>query len=297
MGDKVPNAAEDPKSRPARDCLLVVGPGRSGSTFLYRLVNQHPAFCAPQIKEGRYYRSPWRFERARRKVFRKKASILLDVANLAWRDPALPGGVKALAKRGHRVLLVVLLRDHRGRAASVMAFRRSRGLPSALLGRRALEHAAVRDSLTPEHLSRIFALGADVLVIGFRALVDNTQGVLGHLARLCGTPDFAPCSIASPNPAVQARNVPLSAVGKLMATALRKAGFLRLLQRLKDNPRVMRLFFRPAGPGDRPRFSNKTENQLASLSAACRHAVEKAGERLDDDLWLVRAESGIDRDA
>lgn len=289
--------AADPSDRPSRDYLLVVGPGRSGSTFLYQLVNRHAAFSAPWIKEGRCYRSPRRFEKAIREARKDASSILLDVSNIAWRDPALPGAVKALAGRGCRMLLVVLLRDHQDCAASMMSYRRSRGVPSALFGRRLLERAVTRESLTPEDLSRIFGLGTDVLVVGFEALVGNTAEVLGHLARLCGTPGFENPDIDPASPTVQARSVPLAAAGKFAAVVLRTAGCHRLLQRLKDNPRVTRLFFRPAPDGDRPTFDPRTQDFFDDLSAACRQTVEERGERLAEGLWLVRAEADPVRDS
>ena len=125
------------------DYVLVAGPGRSGSTFLYRLLNAHPAFCAPEIKEGYYYRSARRFERARRKLGGSNA-ILLDVANTAWADPRL-AAVTALHRRGWRILVVVLLRRHRERAVSVMAYRESR---TAFASARRLERAALTSPAT-----------------------------------------------------------------------------------------------------------------------------------------------------
>ena len=285
------DATADQPSRPSCDYLLVVGPGRSGSTFLYRLVNRHAAFSAPRIKEGYYYRSPRRFEKALREAREDTASILLDVANRAWRDPALPDGVKTLVERGHRVLLVVLLRNHLDRFVSIAQYRRSRGGPLALRSQRALERDIVRKSLTPEDLSRIFGLGTDVLVVGFEAMINNTADVLGHLARLCGTADFEDSDLGPANPSVQARSMLLAAMGKFTATTLRATGCHRLLQWLKDNPYMTRLFFRPAS-GDRPAFDQGIQDLLASHSATCWRAVENRGERLAEDLWLVR--TGID---
>ena len=84
----------------ACDYLLVVGPGRSGSTFLYRLLKGR-TFESPAIKDAYYYRSQRRFERALRRIrAADAAAVLLDVANLAWRDPRLMAGVAALRRRG-----------------------------------------------------------------------------------------------------------------------------------------------------------------------------------------------------
>ena len=288
MGGK----AGETRDSPIRDYLLVVGPGRSGSTFLYRLVNRHASFCAPQIKEGHYYRSLKRFEKALRKIRGNASSILLDVANLAWKDAALARGVKALSEQDYRVLVVVLLRNHHDRAVSIARYRRSRAVPSLILGPRALERAILRNSLTPERLSGILSLGTDVLVVEFDTLVDHTAEVLRHLARLCGTADFEAAAIGPVNPTMESRSTVLSLLGRLAAKALRRIGLRRLLQRLKDSPQVMRLFFRPAAAvDDGLEFDPETEVRLADLFSTCRHTVEQAGERLAEGLWLVPAKA------
>ena len=275
------------------DYLLVVGPGRSGSTFLYQILNGHAMFVAPVIKEGYLYRSPARFERAVRRLRRaaQSSTVLLDAANLAWRDPRLAGGLEALRSRGYATLVVVLLRDHREQAVSTMTFRRSRGEWTALLGRRVLERAVVRDSLTAPDLSRLFGLGADVLTIGFSALTTDTARVLDVLADLCGVAKFENTRYRRVNESVGARNLLLSASGKLAAVALRRAGCLGLLQRLKDSTRVRRIFFRPV-VGRRTRLGAEAETVLARHFEACQRAVDEAGKRLMDGVWLRRATAG-----
>ena len=293
---EVPPPAPAPAAARARapcDYLLVVGPGRSGSTFLYRQLKGR-TFESPTIKDAYYYRSPRRFERALRRVrTADPGAVLLDVANLAWRDPWLPAGVEALRRRGRRVLLVVLLREHRARAVSVMAFRRSRGVGGSRAG---LERAAVRDSLTPDDLARLYGLGVDVVSVDFRTLVGRTGAVLDVLANRCGVPPIeaaARCGAAARGPVnatVCARNRWLSAAGKLVALALRAAGCRRWLQRLKDSPWVTGLFFRRAGaPGDRMRLGRSAADRLARRHAACRRSIEASSERLGEGIWLRRS--------
>ena len=268
------------------DYLLVAGPGRSGSTFLYRLLNGHAGFSAPAIKEGCYYRSPRRFERARRRL--GSDAVLLDVANLAWSDPGL-ANLATIAGRGRRILVVLLLRHHRDRAASVIGFRRSRVLQALFLGEGGLERAALRDSLTPAALERVYGLGVDVLTVGFETLTREPASVLDILARLCATTPFGTPCPAPVNSPVRARNAALAAAGKLAAVALRHAGAHRTLQRLKDDPRVMGLFFRPASEADRIRLEAGTEALLERQYETCLATVEAAGERLAEGIWLHRA--------
>ena len=277
---------------PGYDYVLVAGPGRSGSTFLYRLLNAHPAFAAPEIKEGYYYRSARRLERARRKLGRSNA-ILLDVANTAWADPRL-AAVTALHRRGWRVLVVILLRRHRERAVSVMAYRDSR---MAFASARRLERDALRDSLTAQALTRVHALGVDVLAVGFDTLVGDPGAVLDALARLCRTRGFAAPDPRRVNRAVRARHPALGAAARLGAAVLRGAGAWRLLQALKDEARVERLFFRPAPAAPRFSLSARTASLLDRRYNACLAALAATSTPLGDGLWFAPGRGAPDSPA
>ena len=289
---------DPPGAGPAYDYVLAVGPSRSGTTFLYRALNAHPGFCAPEIKEAYYYRSPRRLARALGGL-RGSGAMLLDVANTAWPDPRL-ANVATLAEGGVRILLVVLLRRHRDQVRSTMAYRESRVLPALpgwFSGRAGLERAAVRDSLTPEALQRIFSLGADVLTVEFEVLAERPGPVLDALARLCATRrcrtrPFGRIGEPALNAAQQARFAPLAAAAKLAAVALRAAGALRALQALKDDPRIVSLVFRPAAASERPVLSEAAGAYLDRREQACRAALEAASEPLGDGLWFARAASG-----
>ena len=278
---------------PAYDYVLAVGPSRSGTTLLYRLLNAHPGFSAPEIKEAHYYRSARRLERALGRL-RGTGAMLLDVADTAWSDRRL-ARVAALAGRGRRILVVVLLRRHRDRARSTMAYRASRVLPAFpgwLSGPGGLERAAERDSLTEAALQRIFGLGADVLTVEFETLTERPRAVLDALARLCGTEPFGPIDAAPVNRAEWARFAPLAAAAKLAAWTLRSLGARRTLQALKDDPRVAGLVFRPLDPAGLPALGAAAAARLDRREAVCRAAVEAASEPLGDGLWLARAAPG-----
>lgn len=287
MTDRAPGAAAG--AGPAYDYVLAVGPGRSGTTFLYRLLNAHPGFSAPEIKEAHYYRSARRLGRALRGL-RGTGAMLLDVADTAWSDRRL-GEVAGLAGGGRRILLVVLLRRHRDWARSAMAYRRSRVLPALpgwLAGPGGLERAVERDSLTAAALERIFSLGADVLTIEFEGFVRRPGAALDAMARLCRTGPFGAAGAEPVNPAERARFAPLGAAAKLAAWALRRLGARRLLQALKDDPRVVGLIFRTLDPAARPALSEAAAERLDRRHAACLAAVEAASERIGDGLWLAR---------
>ena len=271
------------------DYLLVVGPGRSGSDFLYRRLRGHPDLALPEIKEGYYYRNPSGQRRAQRQMRRHPGQILVDIANLAYKDPALRPGLARMQADGCRILLVVLLRDHHDRAVSMLRFRSSRGEWAALRGRRRLEQSVLQDRLTPDRLRSIYAAGADVLTIGFPALTANTDATLDALASLCGIARFGagvPQSYPF-NAAMAARAPYLSALGKLAAIALRRLGFRRTLQNLKDNPRIRRIFLTPLPPdAAAPQLTDDAIRQLETDYAACRALAKSGSQILADGVYF-----------
>ena len=260
-----PAAATAAYPAPRYDYLLVVGPGRSGSDFLYRQLQAHPQLAFPEIKEGYYYRSIRRYRKFRPPQARA-GPILADIANLAYQDPKLPGGVERMQAGGARILLVVLLRQHWDRAVSMLAFRQSRGeYPLGRGGQGRLAAAVLRDRLTPEQLSRIYQMDTDVLTIHFPALVGNPAGTLAALAAACGIAAFPPPQAGVVNPAANARNFLLARLGRFAARSMRRLGLRRVLQGVKDNPRLMNWFFRPRPPAEPP----------PELSAASRDCLEQ----------------------
>ncbi len=256
------------------DYVLVAGPGRSGSTFLYRLLNAHPAFCAPEIKEGYYYRSAQAGPIERHPARRRQHGLGRPAAGGG--DGAAPA---RLAHPGRGPA-----EGHRERAVSVMAYRRSR---SAFASARRLERDALRDSLTAQALARIHALGVDVLAVGFETLVGEPRAVLDAMARLCRTRGFARPDPRPVNRAVRARHPVLGAAAGLAAALLRAAGARRLLQALKDEAWVVRLFFRPAGAAPRFRLSAPAATLLDRRFDACLAAVAAASTPLGEGLWFA----------
>ena len=271
------------------DYLLAVGPGRSGSDFLYRALRAHPDYAFPEIKEGAYYRSRRAFERARAKV-RPAGTLLCDIANDAYHDPKLMPGVRALQQRDVSILIVILLRNHRDRALSGIRFRKSRGRPSALRGARHLEESVVQDRLTAAMLEGIFRLDVDVLTVDFSTLVKDTETFLAKLASLCGTGPFDSVATEPVNVSTRARFVWLSTLGWLSAVALRTLGLTRLLQRIKDSPAIGRVFFKPFTAGDEEiRLSDTAARTLDDAHRECWSVVKRVSSKEHDGVYLRRA--------
>ena len=256
--------------------MLVVGPGRSGTDYLFDLLRCHPQVVFPESKEGEYYRSLRRLRRAQSRV--GPGMVLADISNQAYRDNTLSRRIRALSEAGINTLVVVIIRDPVERAESMMLFRASRGEPSAWLGRRVLERCVVRDRLKAEHISSIYETGADVMAIDFKLLVRQTDAVLELLADRCGIAPFpATAGHVRTNSSVSARWMPLSALGKLAAVTLRRVGARRRLQSLKESPEIQRLFFKDTSVRPtRPKVSSAHARLLRAENAECWKVVAQA---------------------
>lgn len=269
------------------DYLLVVGPGRSGSDFLYENLKNHPELAFPEIKEGYYYRSPRNFDKALRGL---QGKTLVDIANLAYKDPSLTKGLEQLAAKGCRTLIVVLLRDHYDRALSMMRFRKSRGEISALFGRRRLEDAVIQDRLKPSDLLGIYRCGVDVLTVSFPTLTQDTGAVLDTLSTICGVSHFNYAARGVVNESVRTRHILLSAFGKSVAVALRGLGFTRILQKLKDNQSIRNLFFVPLAQDARGMsISQANMNILQGAYLKCRSMIRCVSDEIGEGIYFRRA--------
>lgn len=276
---------------PNYDYLLVVGPGRSGTDFLYANLRQHPQFAFPEIKEAGYYWSPpRRFEKASERLLGGEGTILADISNLAYKDPLLGPGVTALKDRGVRLLIVVLLRDHCDRARSMVRYRKSRGHFAAWLGANRLEQSVVQDRLTPKQLEDMYRLGVDVFSIEFSALVENPAQVFRHLSLLCGVSISEHVETRITNRSVGRRNIILSTLATLGAALLRTLGFRRLLQRLKDSEYLDRLVFVPL-PEDEWEVVLRAESVrlLEKTFAECRSTIQLHSQALAKGIYFRRA--------
>ncbi len=269
------------------DYLLAVGPGRSGTSFLYENLKQHPAVEFLGIKEGYYYRSLEHFGRIWKRV--SKGVILADISNRAYCDPLLIQNVKAIKDNGYKVLIILSLRDHYDRAISAIRFRKSRGEFSTLLGRKHLEEAVVRDRLMPAHLLSLFQLEVDVLIVCFPVLTQKPEVFLECLSSLCQTSrfDFDRVKKERLNESVQARNLLLSTLGKTVAVTLRHLGSACLVQRLKGSRFVNRVFFVELNREEKiPLLSDSNCDLLKASYLECCSIIKRFSDPIGEQIYF-----------
>lgn len=272
------------------DYLLSVGPGRSGSTFIYQKLKAHPDIEFPGIKEGYLYRSLGRFEQARKRL--DERLILADISNLAYQDPLLGCRIKMIKNNGYRVLLILSIREHFDRAVSMVRFKKSRGEFCALWGMSYLEEKVMDDQLMPEQLLNIFQVDVDVLIVYFPVLTQKTEMFLEHLSNLCGIAQFNNIEKERANESVCARNLLLSAFGKVVAVALRKLGCVCFLQTLKDSNLMRKLFFMKLREDDFS-LSEKNKKLLNALYFDCCSIVDNFSYRIGEQIYFRKAGSPL----
>ena len=276
------------------DYLLIVGPGRSGSTFMYQKLKAHPDIEFSGIKEGYLYRSLERFKQARKRL--DKRLILADISNLGYQDPLLSCGIKMIKNNGYRILLILSIREHFDRAVSMVRFKRSRGEFCALRGMDYLEKKVMDDQLMPEHLLNIFDVGVDILIVYFPVLTQKTEMFLEHLSSLCGISQFDNIKKERVNESVCARNILLSAFGKVVAITLRKLRCVRFLQTLKDSNLMRRLFFMKLR-GDDFSLSERNKRLLSALYFDCCSIVDDFSHPIAEQIYFRKAGTSLPESA
>lgn len=268
------------------DYLLSVGPGRSGSAFIYQKLKAHPEVEFPGIKEGYLYRSIGRFQKVRKRL--NEELILADISNRAYQDPLLDWGIKMIKNNGYRILLILSIREHCDRAVSMVRFKRSRGEFSALWGMNYLEKKVMNDQLMPEQLLNIFQMNVDILIVYFPMLTQKTEVFLGHLSNLCGISQFNNIGKGRVNKSVCARNMLLSAFGKIVALALRKVGCVKFLQTIKDSNFIEKLFFTELPENDFS-LSEKNRKLLNDLYFECCSVVNDFSDQIGKQIYFRKA--------
>ena len=263
---------------------------------MYYALRANYAVSFPEIKEGRYYRSPRRYRKARRAI--PPDHLLGDISNDAYMDSGLPAALENLRIIGQRVLVVIMLRDHVRRARSMLLFDESRGRALRPGGRRAMGRRVIERCLTPERLEGVFRTGADVAVLDFDVVTADPAGALNALASLCGiAPYDRPLRPTRINESVRARNGVLAATAVLAAETLRAAGFRKALQFLKDSDRIHSLFFRTVPDGEGPNWgpviSQEHLDVLHSAHKGCWDVVRRRTDVRANGLYVGAKASGL----
>ncbi|HEX3674046.1 MAG TPA: sulfotransferase domain-containing protein [Rhizomicrobium sp.] len=267
--------------------FLGIGPGKTGTTWLYQCLAAHPQIClARHTKETVFFADY--YDRGMgwyEKFFEgcESAPAIGEISNTYFFTPEAPARIA-----GHlpKVKLIVFLRNPVDRVQSLYLFRLRNGLVKGSLDEvLAADPSMIAQNFFDEHLARWLALfpREQVFVALFDDLKRDPAGLLRNIYDFLGVdPDFVPPTTTERVLEASApRNAGMFHVLKRFALWLRRNDFHRLLTWAKTNPLVMKTLTRPVGAGDKSQMPAETR---ARLMAIYRPHIARTAELIGRDL-------------
>ncbi|MGH6870089.1 MAG: sulfotransferase domain-containing protein [Rhizomicrobium sp.] len=269
--------------------FIVIGPGKTGTTWLYQCLAAHPQIgLARNTKETLFFNDYYgRGLSWYEKFFDGiEAPAIGEVSNTYFFNPGVPGRIAAELPK---VKLIAFLRDPVDRVMSLYLFRLRNGLVKGSLDDAiAADSSMVAQNFFDEHLARWFAAfpREQIFIALFEDLKRDPRQLLRNLYEFVGVdPDFVP-EVAGQRvlEASAPRSPGLFHALKRFALWLRDHDFHRALSWAKTNPYIMGLLTRPLG-ADKPRMPPETR---ARLQAIYRPHIRKTELLIGRDLkdWL-----------
>lgn len=276
--------------------FAVIGPGKSGTTWVYEVLAAHPEVCMASAKETTYFDQ--NFDRGVEWYHRlfpdgaaRGATVTGEVSNTYIGSPEAPA---RMAAYNPALQLVASLRNPVDRAFSHYLFLlrndRFRGSFEELMECR--QPDVFEQGRYGSHLSRYLAHfpREQLLVLAFDDLVRDAAGyarTLSEFLRVDPThiPPVAGQRVLS---ASRPRNRLAARTVKRAAVTVRRAGVPQLVTRVKRSGAVTRMLYRPYGDDDRARLAEPTRRRLEEWYA---DDVALLGELTGRDwagLWFPR---------
>ena len=262
--------------------VLVAGPGRSGSTYLYNVMAQHPDVGTAGWKEAYLYRNESKLLSALQKSATKK--VFLDVANRGFVDPKLREFLRNYSDiKPYSLVLIYLYLDQGERLASVLDFRKSRGMIEAYLPQRLAEKLLVSEIFCSRHLQSQQSPHYDTFILKTEKMQRDPTLLLAELDKMLGLrlDNTKPLVKAQFNERKDARILLLSSIGKLVANFLRWLGMAKTVEAIKTQHKVENFFFKNShSPHRKADFSAGFQQSVSRANASLegyldRHAVER----------------------
>jgi hypothetical protein len=248
--------------------FIVIGPGKTGTTWLYQCLAAHPQVrLARHTKETVYFTECYDRGRAWYERFfegTEGAIAIGEVSNTYFFSPEAPARMAALVPGAK---LIAFVRDPLDRILSAYLFHRRNGVVHGTFDEAiAQDPTIVSNNFYDEHLERymrhfpreqIFVALFDDLRSDPAALLRRIYGFLGV------DEDFRPDATAQRVlPASAPRNASLFHTLKGFARWLRNHNFHRILTWAKTNPVLMGALTRPISDREKPAIPPATRAKL-----------------------------------
>jgi sulfotransferase family protein len=254
-----------------------IGPGRSGTSWLYEMLDAHPGVAmARGTKETEYFNRE--FHRGRdwyERFFDGSVAVRGEISQRYVFDPEVAARMAALVPDAK---ILVTLRAPLERMLSVYRYKRRAGLWSKPFPDMLREDSSLVDENRYDRLLEPFFAAyprTQILLCLYDDLQRSASAYLGEVLSFIGAPDARlPAGVDSVvNPAAAARSPALASASHFAATALRRAGLYGVLRRAKRSGFLRSLVLREAAQGDAS--DDRVPDSLRdSLVAALRPGVE-----------------------
>lgn len=269
--------------------FIVIGPGKCGTSWVYKILNQHPEVCVSSAKETLYFEEYFhKGDEWYGKFFKhaKSGQLLGEVSNTYVFSKEVPARIK---EKYPEVKLVSTIRNPVDRTFSHYLFLRRNGTLSCSFE----EALTVRPDLQErgnyytffkqyeEHFdrSRFKVLLMEDLRMDNQQYADDLFTFLGLKARLAkGILDEKVL------PASKARSPLVARMVKVSAGLVRKLGHPELITKIKYNKRVTGALYGEYKDGEKPVLLPETRKKLEDYFS---QEVDQLSEWLGRDLKEV----------
>lgn len=275
--------------------FVMIGPGKSGTTWIYRLLREHPDVYVPETKEVMYFNEFYdRGEDWYRSFFEHVdgETAVGEVSNTYIFDERVAGRIR---RYNPSMRLITSLRNPIDRAFSHYLFLRRNGKVSGsfedIIGG---EHRVVERGLYHRHLRPFWQEFPDsqILVLDFDTLADDSRqfgrAIFEHLeVDASFWPESADERALG---AMRPRSKLVARLAKAVAVGVRRLGHPELVTRLKESS-VMKLLFEPIDRSEYPTLDLTTRKRLQQYY---RDDAERLSERVGVDFagkWFGRDDS------
>ncbi len=260
--------------------FIVIGPGRTGTSWMYEMLLQHPEVClARDSKEtlffNRYYEQGMEWYS---RFFRdcEQSSAIGEITTTYFHQV---GVAERIATHLPHVKLIACLREPMERMISAYYYRRRAG-ETLLSFEEALgkEPDLLEESLYDRCIERYlehFPEGR-IHVLFYEDLKEDPRNFLRDLFSAIGVdPGFEPEGMEQQVNQRSEERIP--GLGRLLGTGsrfLRKVGAYRTLDRIKRNPAIKGVFLKEKEPSEAPELSASTQKELNDRFKKVREWVE-----------------------
>lgn len=266
--------------------FIVIGPGKSGTSWLFNVLGQHPEVCLSSAKETLYFEKYFaKGENWYHNFFSpaNEQQLSGEISNTYIFDHAVP---KRIHDYRPDIKLITTLRNPVDRTFSHYLFMLRIGEFTGTF-EEALEQRP--DLITRGNYNRLleaydaYFKADQILCLLFEELKSNNTQYIKNLLQFLNLKHLPEQDLLDEKvlSAGKARNTMLSKMVKKMADFARDAGYAELVTKVKFNKGITKYIYKEFKPGEKPKMSAETK---AHLQTVFFEDAQRLSDRLNKDM-------------